>query len=121
MSMNMTMTTSASMTMSGKASPNKLLSNGYEVALAARSLPDKESKEDNIYTSKADFPRPEAVNELFYKVERHLGIPCVIVYNGQSKVECLPQPRESINANNTKICSPELPRSLPPIFHFPFP
>lgn len=58
-------------------------SNGYKVAIAARSLKEADST-DNQLNIKSDFANPEDVVSAFTKVKKQLGIPSVVVYNGKS-------------------------------------
>lgn len=54
---------------------------GYKVALASRTAKE-ESTEDGINIS-SDLSDPESVVNLFSKVKESLGLPSVVVYNGQ--------------------------------------
>jgi NAD(P)-dependent dehydrogenase (short-subunit alcohol dehydrogenase family) len=56
---------------------------GYKVALASRSLKAEDSTSDqlNIPTDLSD---PESVASAFAKVKSSLGLPSVVVYNGET-------------------------------------
>lgn len=54
---------------------------GYKVALASRTA-KQETTEDGINIS-SDLSDPESVVNLFSKVKESLGLPSVVVYNGQ--------------------------------------
>ena len=58
-------------------------SKGYKVAIAARSLNEADST-NNQLNIKSDFANPEDVLNAFVKVRKELGIPSVVVYNGKS-------------------------------------
>lgn len=58
-------------------------SKGYKVAIAARSLNEADST-DNQLNIKSDFANPEDVLNTFIKVKKELGIPSVVIYNGKS-------------------------------------
>jgi NAD(P)-dependent dehydrogenase (short-subunit alcohol dehydrogenase family) len=59
---------------------------GYKVALASRSLKDKDSEPGQVHF-RVDLSGPAAVRNLFFDVTEELGIPSVVVYNG--KYVCL--------------------------------
>ena len=59
----------------------KFASQGYKVALAARSIQNG-TDEDGYLRLKIDFADTEAVRKVFTKVRETLGIPSVVVYNG---------------------------------------
>lgn len=54
---------------------------GYQVALASRTLKEEDQQPDQTHFS-VDLSNPSSVPELFAQVERSLGIPHVVVYNG---------------------------------------
>jgi NAD(P)-dependent dehydrogenase (short-subunit alcohol dehydrogenase family) len=58
-------------------------SKGYKVAIAARSLNEADSTENQL-NIKSDFANPEDVLNTFIKVKKELGIPSVVIYNGKS-------------------------------------
>lgn len=62
------------------------LSQGYKVALAARSLNESESTENQLHI-KADFAKPQDVVDAFTKVKKTLGIPNVVLYNGRTTLK----------------------------------
>lgn len=56
---------------------------GYKVALAARSLQDGLSVEGYLHL-KLDLANTANIPAAFEKVNKELGIPSVVVYNGNS-------------------------------------
>ena len=65
----------------GKTIASKFASGGYEVALAARSLSDGISAEGYLNV-KVDLAAPESIPAVFKAVEKSMGIPNIVVYNG---------------------------------------
>ncbi|KAJ0366353.1 hypothetical protein COL154_003943 [Colletotrichum chrysophilum] len=55
-------------------------SKGYKVAIAARSLDEADSTDEQL-NIKSDFANPEDVVRAFGKVKKELGIPSVVIYN----------------------------------------
>ncbi|KAI8315990.1 Glucose 1-dehydrogenase [Colletotrichum sp. SAR11_59] len=55
-------------------------SKGYKVAIAARSLDEADSTDEQL-NIKSDFTNPEHVVRAFAKVKKELGIPSVVIYN----------------------------------------
>ncbi|KAH9230837.1 hypothetical protein K456DRAFT_1842235 [Colletotrichum gloeosporioides 23] len=55
-------------------------SKGYKVAIAARSLDEADSTDEQL-NIKSDFANPEDVVRAFAKVKKELGIPSVVIYN----------------------------------------
>ena len=55
---------------------------GYKVALASRRLKE-ESTTDQVSIS-SDLSDPDAVIGVFAKVKASLGLPSVVIYNGES-------------------------------------
>ena len=77
----------------GQAVARTFASKGYKVALAARSLREADST-DNQLNITSDFANPDDVVNAFTRVKKVLGIPSVVVYNGKSQqqrtlAECL--------------------------------
>lgn len=75
---------------------------GYKVALAARSLREAEST-DNQLNITSDFANPDDVINAFTRVKKVLGIPSVVVYNDKSGdqrnlAECLPAKSSTASA-----------------------
>lgn len=68
----------------GQAVAKTFASKGYKVALAARSLREADSTENQL-NIKSDFANPDDVVNAFTRVKKELGIPSVVVYNGKSK------------------------------------
>jgi len=58
---------------------------GYKVALAARSLRETDSTADQLHI-KADFANPDSIPDIFSKVKKTLGIPSVVLYNGDTTI-----------------------------------
>lgn len=65
----------------GQAVSKKFLAGGYHVALAARSLPDRKISNQE-WSYKLDLSNPSAVEDLFAKVSKDVGIPSVVIFNG---------------------------------------
>lgn len=55
---------------------------GYKVAIAARSLNESDSTENQLHI-KSDLANPDDVVKAFTDVRKKLGIPSVVVYNGK--------------------------------------
>ena len=77
----------------GQAVAWTFASKGYKVALAAWSLREADST-DNQLNITSDFANPDDVVNAFTRVKKVLGIPSVVVYNGKSRhrrtlAECL--------------------------------
>jgi NAD(P)-dependent dehydrogenase (short-subunit alcohol dehydrogenase family) len=68
----------------GKAVARTFASKGYKVALAARSLREADSM-DNQLNITSDFANPDDVVNAFTRVKKVLGVPSVVVYNGKSR------------------------------------
>jgi len=64
----------------GQAVARTFASKGYKVAVAARSLKEADST-DNQLNIKSDFANPDDVVHAFTRVKKELGIPSVVVYN----------------------------------------
>ncbi|KAF4950701.1 hypothetical protein FSARC_13105 [Fusarium sarcochroum] len=64
----------------GQSVARKFASKGYKVALAARSVNETESTDDQL-NIKSDFSKTDDVVNAFAKVKKVLGIPSVVVYN----------------------------------------
>jgi len=64
----------------GQAVARTFASKGYKVALAARSLREADST-DNQLNITSDFANPDDVVNAFTRVKKVLGIPSVVVYN----------------------------------------
>lgn len=58
-------------------------SKGYKTVLAARSMKEEDSSDDQLRI-KSDFSDPESISKVFAKVKSQLGPPHVVVYNGKS-------------------------------------
>jgi NAD(P)-dependent dehydrogenase (short-subunit alcohol dehydrogenase family) len=57
-------------------------SRGYRVALTSRNPSEKNGTEQLHIQS--DLSNPDCVSDVFSKVKQSLGIPSVVVYNGES-------------------------------------
>lgn len=66
----------------GQAVARTFASKGYRVVLAARSLREADST-DNQLNITIDFANPEDIVNAFTRVKKVLGIPSVVVYNGK--------------------------------------
>jgi NAD(P)-dependent dehydrogenase (short-subunit alcohol dehydrogenase family) len=67
----------------GRAVASKFASNGYKVAMAARSLVEGLSTEDYL-NIKIDLADPGCLLSMFQTVEKVLGLPNIVVFNGSS-------------------------------------
>jgi NAD(P)-dependent dehydrogenase (short-subunit alcohol dehydrogenase family) len=81
----------------GQAVAETFASKGYKIALAARSLREADST-DNQLNITSDFANPDDVVNAFTRVKKVLGIPSVVIYNGKSLprrtlAECLQRVR----------------------------
>ena len=66
----------------GQAVARTFASRGYKVALAARSLDEADST-DNQLNITSDFANSNDVVKAFKRVNKVFGIPSVVVYNGK--------------------------------------
>ena len=66
----------------GQAVARTFASRGYKVALAARSLDEADST-DNQLNITSDFTNSDDVVNAFKRVNKVFGIPSVVVYNGK--------------------------------------
>lgn len=73
----------------GQAVARNFASKGYQVALAARSVKEADST-DNQLNIPSDFSKTEDVVNAFAKVQKVFGIPSVVVYNGKTSFPGLP-------------------------------
>lgn len=55
---------------------------GYKIAVVARTRKE-EFESRGYYHVQADFNNPESIPEVFAKVRENVGIPTVVVYNGE--------------------------------------
>ena len=67
----------------GEAVARLFASKGYKIGLAARSVKEAEST-DNQLNIPSDFTKTDDVVSAFAKVKERFGIPSVVVYNGMS-------------------------------------
>lgn len=58
-------------------------SKGYKVARVARKLKESENTADQVYIS-GDLSDPNTLVSVFAKVKALLGVPSVVIYNGES-------------------------------------
>jgi NADP-dependent 3-hydroxy acid dehydrogenase YdfG len=68
----------------GQAVARTFPSKGYKITLAARSLKEADST-DNQLNITIDFANPDDVVNAFTKLKKVLGIPSVVVYNGRTR------------------------------------
>lgn len=66
----------------GQAVARKFASQGYRVALAARSLKEADSTDSQLNIP-SDFSKTDDIVNAFAKVKEVFGIPSVVVYNGK--------------------------------------
>lgn len=67
----------------GQAIARTFASKGYKIALAARSLKEADST-DNQLNIPSDFSKTDDVVSAFTKVKKVFGVPSVVIYNGKS-------------------------------------
>lgn len=77
----------------GHAVARTFASKGYKVALAARSLKEADST-DNQLNITSDFSKTDDVVNAFAKVKEVFGIPSVVVYNGKPSSPTVPSPAD---------------------------
>jgi len=65
----------------GKSTAAVFASNGYKLALAARSLKPEDSTANQLHI-KADFSDPSSIAKIFEDVKAKFGAPSVVIYNG---------------------------------------
>jgi NAD(P)-dependent dehydrogenase (short-subunit alcohol dehydrogenase family) len=65
----------------GESTSRAFAAKGYKVALASRSAKSDEDTAD-LKHFPIDLSKPSSVPELFIKVKEALGIPSVVIYNG---------------------------------------
>lgn len=65
----------------GQAAAQKFEAAGFRVAIAARSL-SEEKISDQRWSYPVDLAHPKAVADLFAKTTKDIGIPSVVIYNG---------------------------------------
>lgn len=66
----------------GQSVARMFASKGYKVGLAARSLKEADST-DNQLNIPSDFSKTDDVVNAFAQVKKAFGIPSVVVYNGK--------------------------------------
>jgi NAD(P)-dependent dehydrogenase (short-subunit alcohol dehydrogenase family) len=66
----------------GKSVATAFAAKGYKIASVARSLNEEDSTPDQL-NIKADLSDPSSIPSIFSKVKEALGLPTVIVYNGE--------------------------------------
>jgi NAD(P)-dependent dehydrogenase (short-subunit alcohol dehydrogenase family) len=72
----------------GQSVAKAFAAKGYKIALVSRSLKEEESTEDQLNIS-ADLLDPDSIIPIFSKVKESLGLPSVVVYNGEISALCL--------------------------------
>jgi NAD(P)-dependent dehydrogenase (short-subunit alcohol dehydrogenase family) len=75
----------------GQAVARTFASQGYKVALAARSLNEADST-DNQLNIPSDFSKTDDIVNAFAKVKKVFGIPSVVIYNGKPSSTTVPLP-----------------------------
>ncbi|RFN44507.1 putative short chain type dehydrogenase [Fusarium flagelliforme] len=88
----------------GKSVANKFSSQGYKVAVAARSV--KEDNTDSFLNIPSDFSKTESITNAFEQVKQKFGVPSVVVYNASAanfspKDEPFDLSLEDLNENMT--------------------
>jgi NAD(P)-dependent dehydrogenase (short-subunit alcohol dehydrogenase family) len=83
----------------GQSVAQKFASKGYKVALAARSLKESNSTEEQLIIP-SDLSKTDDIVSAFAKVKEVFGIPSVVVYNGE-----ISSPRTAITVNRLTHCS----------------
>lgn len=73
----------------GQSVARAFAAKGYKVALAARKANASDNTADTV-NIQSDFSDPDSVVNVFSKVKETLGIPSVVVYNGEIR-PILPQ------------------------------
>lgn len=68
----------------GLAIAQRFTAAGYRIAVAPRSLEDGKFNEEGWLQLRVDLSHPEALPGLFTTVKEKMGIPSVVVYNGES-------------------------------------
>lgn len=66
----------------GQHAADEFAAKGYKTALVSRSLTQNEKK-DNQINIVGDLANPDSVPGIFSEVERTLGSPSVVIYNGE--------------------------------------
>jgi NAD(P)-dependent dehydrogenase (short-subunit alcohol dehydrogenase family) len=72
----------------GQSVAKAFAAKGYKIALVSRSLKEGESTQDQLNIS-ADLSDPDSIIQIFSKVKESLGLPSVVVYNGENRALCL--------------------------------
>ncbi|KAJ3568941.1 hypothetical protein NPX13_g6246 [Xylaria arbuscula] len=80
----------------GRASAEKFAAAGYKVAVASRSQRLDPAK---FPFFKFDAAEPTHVASLFEKVSKEVGVPSVVIYNGNMTHEMPPSESASVNTN----------------------
>lgn len=95
----------------GQAVASKFASNDYKVALAARSLKEADSTDNQLNIS-SDFWKTEDVVNAFTTVKKVFGIPSVVIFNGEP---LFPQCRRYLtNAPQSALRTSPLPTTPSP-------
>jgi NAD(P)-dependent dehydrogenase (short-subunit alcohol dehydrogenase family) len=66
----------------GQAVARAFASKGYKVALAARSVKERDNS-DSLLNIPSDFSNTEDVVNAFAQTKKTFGIPSIVVYNGK--------------------------------------
>lgn len=65
----------------GQSVARAFAAKGYKVALASRSIKEEDGTKNQVNIS-SDFSDPDSIVRVFSKVKASLGLPSVVVYNG---------------------------------------
>lgn len=69
----------------GQSVARAFAAKGYKVALAARKANASDNTADTV-NIQSDFSDPNSVVNVFSKVKEVLGVPSVVVYNGETRI-----------------------------------
>jgi len=78
-------------------------SRGYAIALASRSADASQDSSSKIHVQ-VDLAKPETVKSVFDEVEKKLGVPGVVIYNGLSPNPHPPNDKESLSILEVPWC-----------------
>jgi NAD(P)-dependent dehydrogenase (short-subunit alcohol dehydrogenase family) len=77
----------------GASTAEVLQSKGYRVALAARSLKQEDSTDDELHLS-VDLSNPDSIAPAFTSLRKQWGEPSVIFYNGKQLQYSMERPSD---------------------------
>lgn len=97
----------------GQAVARTFASRGYNVALAARSLDEADST-DNQLNITSDFANSDDVVNAFERVKKVFGVPSVVVYNGKPQYLRVPlSSYRKFAVSASTLTPPQDPFALP--------